>query len=203
MKPTCEIVEYASMRLRFVCAIATTLPISIDSTASAISMSCQLRDHRIQPFGEHADREHERRDLRRRADEQRHGRRRAVVDVRHPHVERHGAELEGDADDDERQAEDQAEVARPRLRGRRPPARPAAACRSRRRRSRSRTAACRRRSRRARSTSSPTRRRRRSRGRTRPSRTATATAARRRDTPSAGCRPRPSPSCRAARPGRE
>ena len=42
MKPTCEIVEYASMRLRFVCAIATTLPMSSDSTASAISMSCQL-----------------------------------------------------------------------------------------------------------------------------------------------------------------
>jgi hypothetical protein len=42
MKPTCEIVEYASMRLRFVCAMATTLPISIDSTDSAISMSCQL-----------------------------------------------------------------------------------------------------------------------------------------------------------------
>ena len=42
MKPTCEIVEYASMRLRLVCAIATTLPMAIDSTASAISMSCQL-----------------------------------------------------------------------------------------------------------------------------------------------------------------
>ena len=57
MKPTCEIVEYASMRLRLVCAIATMLPISSDSTASAISMSCQLRDHRIEAFCEHAERQ--------------------------------------------------------------------------------------------------------------------------------------------------
>ena len=40
MKPTFEIVEYASMRLRFVCATATTLPTPIDSTDSTISMSC-------------------------------------------------------------------------------------------------------------------------------------------------------------------
>ena len=42
-----------------------------------------------------------------RADHQRHRRRRAVVDVRDPHVERHHAELEGDAGDDEHQAEDE------------------------------------------------------------------------------------------------
>ncbi len=41
MNPTCEIVEYASMRLMFVCAIATTLPTIIESAASTISMSCQ------------------------------------------------------------------------------------------------------------------------------------------------------------------
>ena len=41
MKPTCEIVEYASMRLMFVCAIATRLPIPSDSTHSTISMSRQ------------------------------------------------------------------------------------------------------------------------------------------------------------------
>ena len=37
-------VEYASMRLMFVCAIATTLPTIIDSAASTISMSCQAPD---------------------------------------------------------------------------------------------------------------------------------------------------------------
>src|SRR5512143_3615257 len=41
MKPTCEIVEYASMRFRFVCAIATRLPSPSDSTHSTISMSRQ------------------------------------------------------------------------------------------------------------------------------------------------------------------
>ncbi len=41
MKPTCEIVEYASMRLMLVCAIATTLPTMIDSTATIVIMSCQ------------------------------------------------------------------------------------------------------------------------------------------------------------------
>src|SRR6185503_4293293 len=41
MKPTCEIVEYASMRFKFVCAIATRLPIPNDSTHSTISMSRQ------------------------------------------------------------------------------------------------------------------------------------------------------------------
>jgi len=44
MKPTCEIVEYASMRLRLVCAIATTLPMPIDSTARTIKICCQLSD---------------------------------------------------------------------------------------------------------------------------------------------------------------
>ncbi len=41
MKPTCEIVEYASMRLMLACAIATTLPTAIESAASTTSMSCQ------------------------------------------------------------------------------------------------------------------------------------------------------------------
>ncbi len=41
MKPTCEIVEYASMRLMFVWAMATRLPIPNDNTQSTISMSRQ------------------------------------------------------------------------------------------------------------------------------------------------------------------
>ena len=40
-----------------------------------------------------------------------HRRRRALVDVGRPHVERHGRDLEGDAGGDEDEAEDQAEPA--------------------------------------------------------------------------------------------
>ena len=104
MKPTCEIVEYASMRLRFVCAIATTLP--TPSTAPTARQHVAARRPRSrQAFRKHPHGERERRDLRRRADEQRHRRRRAVVHVRDPHVERHRAELECDADDDEGEPE--------------------------------------------------------------------------------------------------
>src|SRR3569623_222810 len=39
-KPMCEMVEYASMRLRLPWAMATTLPTAIDSTASMINMPC-------------------------------------------------------------------------------------------------------------------------------------------------------------------
>ena len=48
----------------------------------------------------------ERRQLRRRADEQRDRRRRALVDVRDPHMERHGPELEGDTHHEEDEADD-------------------------------------------------------------------------------------------------
>ena len=37
-----EIVEYASIRLMLVCAIATTLPRAIDNTAATASISCQI-----------------------------------------------------------------------------------------------------------------------------------------------------------------
>ena len=37
-------------------------------------------------------------------------RRRTLVDVRRPHVEGHGRDLEGDADEQEHQTEDQADV---------------------------------------------------------------------------------------------
>ena len=40
-KPICAIVEYASIRLRLVCAIATKLPSAIDSTDSTRSICCQ------------------------------------------------------------------------------------------------------------------------------------------------------------------
>ena len=42
MKPTLPMAEYASMRLRLLCAMATTLPNTIDNTASGASMSCHV-----------------------------------------------------------------------------------------------------------------------------------------------------------------
>ena len=43
MKPMFAIVEYASMRLMFVCAMATTLPRTIDSSDRISSMPCQSK----------------------------------------------------------------------------------------------------------------------------------------------------------------
>src|ERR1044071_3047732 len=65
-----------------------------------------LREVR-QPVDQHPHRHGEGRDLRRRADHQRHRGRRAVVDVRNPHVERRHADLEGKAGDEEHQPEHQ------------------------------------------------------------------------------------------------
>ena len=66
--------------------------------------------------------------LQQRAQQQRHGgelgrggeeggdrRRRALVDVGRPHVERHGGDLEGEADQQEHEADDEADVLRRRL----------------------------------------------------------------------------------------
>ncbi len=66
---------------------------------------------RQQTVHQQADHDGERRELGRAADDDRHGRRRAVVDVRNPHVERHGADLEREAGHDEHEAEHQHLVA--------------------------------------------------------------------------------------------
>ena len=50
-------------------------------------------------------------DLRRGGEERRDRRRRALVDVRRPHVERHGRDLEAEAGEQEHQAEDQPDAA--------------------------------------------------------------------------------------------
>ena len=183
MKPTCEIAEYASMRLRLVCAIATRLPTTSDSTASG--------DQHVLPVGVERAEAVTRaggtpaRTTRSSGTEPMNSvtaRRRALVDVRHPHVERHRAELERDADHDEHEAEQQqADLGAAAATAVQLVA--ARACRWRRRSSTCRTAACPRRSRRARNTSSPPRPRCARRDRTRPARTATAPAARGRGTP--------------------
>ena len=100
------------MRLRLVCAIATMLPIAIDSTASTTSIWLQSRLRAAERLGQQPHGEREGGELRSGADEQRHAGRRALVHVRDPHVERHRAQLEGDADHEERDAEQQADVAR-------------------------------------------------------------------------------------------
>ena len=46
----CEIVEYASIRLMLVCAIAAKLPIAIDSTDMITSICCQSPARSISPF---------------------------------------------------------------------------------------------------------------------------------------------------------
>ena len=66
----------------------------------------------LQAVGEQPHHEGEGRELGRGADEQRRRRGGAVVDVRDPHVERHGAQLEGDARDHEDEAEDASSVVR-------------------------------------------------------------------------------------------
>ena len=52
-------------------------------------------------------------DLRRGGEERRHRRRRALVDVRRPHVERHRRDLEAEAGEQEHEAEDQPDAALP------------------------------------------------------------------------------------------
>ena len=58
-------------------------------------------------FDEQPDRDRERGELGRAADQERRRRGRALVDIGHPHVERHGAELEAEAGDDEDRAQNQ------------------------------------------------------------------------------------------------
>ena len=62
--------------------------------------------HRQQAFGQQAQGDGEGGQFRRRAQQQGHGRRRTLIHVRHPHVEWHDAQFEGQASDQEHQAED-------------------------------------------------------------------------------------------------
>ena len=45
----CEMVEYASMRFRLVCAIAVMLPIASDATAMMISIHCHCSTRKSAP----------------------------------------------------------------------------------------------------------------------------------------------------------
>ena len=101
-------VEYASSRLKLVCASANRLPNTSDSSRQhgqhrPASRRRAMPSRRLQQAVGHAESGH----LGRRADEQRDRRRRALIDIRQPHMERRGAELEGDAGQHEHHAETQ------------------------------------------------------------------------------------------------
>ena len=105
MKPPWLMLEYASIRTMFVWRSASTLPTVIDSAASThmngwytscacgkatkISVTSATKPGRLGP------------DAQERGDR----RRRTLVRVGRPRVERHGADLEREADDDEHDAE--------------------------------------------------------------------------------------------------
>ena len=93
--------------------MAAKAPSTIEAMATKTTICC----HCVGDAGEGADRgAHEQRDrgdLRRGGEEGGDRRRRALVDVGRPHVERHGGDLEGEPGDQEDEAEDQADAVRP------------------------------------------------------------------------------------------
>ena len=68
-----------------------------------------LVEQRAERLDHDADEERDRGDLRRHREEGGDRRRRAFVDVGRPHVERHGGDLEGEADDGEDDADEEAD----------------------------------------------------------------------------------------------
>ena len=86
------------MRLMLVCAMAATLPTIIDSSASTISISCHSTASGSKPPTSKRMPNANAASFGTAADQQRHCRRRTLVHVRHPHVERHRAQLERHAD---------------------------------------------------------------------------------------------------------
>ena len=89
--------------------MAAKAPSTIEAMATKTTICCQ---EWVMPGKRHDGRAHENRDaghLGRGGKERRHRRRRAFVDVRRPHVERHGGNLEAEAGEQEHQPEDQAE----------------------------------------------------------------------------------------------
>ena len=94
-----------------VCPIAAKAPSTIEPTEMAMTICFQSLAAAGKASWHHADQHGEGGDFRPGGEEGRHRRRRALIDVRRPHMERHGGELEGDARQEEHQAEDQADGA--------------------------------------------------------------------------------------------
>ena len=106
MNPACAIEEYASIRFMSVCTIATTEPSTIVRMATtprspAASPSATAGSADVGDPQQRA----ERGDLRARGHEAGDRGRRALVDVRRPGVERRGADLEQQADGEQRDAD--------------------------------------------------------------------------------------------------
>ena len=90
--------------------IAANEPSTIEAIDDEHQDLLPLRDDARECGQRDAGEDRKRGDLRRRGEEGRHRRRRAFVDVRRPHVERHGRDLEAEAGEQEDQAEHEADI---------------------------------------------------------------------------------------------
>ena len=91
--------------------MAANEPSAIDAIEMKTMICCHCTEDAREGIDEDARRHRHAGHLGRGGEERRHRRRRALVDVRRPHVERHGRDLEGDAGGDEDEAEDDADAA--------------------------------------------------------------------------------------------
>ena len=110
MKPACETDEYASMPLDAL--LRERGEVADDERRDGEHGDRDRPDLRLlgERGHEHAEHDDERRRLRRRRHERRHRGRRALVDVRRPHVERRRRRLEGEPGEDHRHAGDEERV---------------------------------------------------------------------------------------------
>ena len=116
MKPPCAIDEYASMRTMFVWRSAARLPSVIDAAASTHRTGCHESCDGKKPKRDDGEQRDEAAGLRRHRQERGDRRRRALVGVGRPEVERHRAHLEREADEREEDRDGEAAARRRRRR---------------------------------------------------------------------------------------
>ena len=90
--------------------MAAKAPSTMEAMASAVTTCCHCGLMPAKRAERHAHQQRHGRHLGRGGEEGRDRRRRALVDVGRPHVERHGRDLEGEADQQEHEADDEADV---------------------------------------------------------------------------------------------
>ena len=100
--------EYAISRLILVCPIAAKLPSNIDAIDTMTTSSLPRSDQRRERRAHHSQQQRHCGNLGGGREEYRHRRWGALVDIRRPHVERHGGHLERQPDKHEHDADDQA-----------------------------------------------------------------------------------------------
>ena len=93
--------------------MAAKAPSAIEAIEMKTRICCQSADDRRERRHHGAHEQRHGRDLGRGREEGGDRRRRALIDIGRPHMERHGRNLEGEAGDDEDKAEDEAEARRP------------------------------------------------------------------------------------------